>query len=535
MKRLFLGPQAYLLLFALALIYRGLTALPVLRAGYMDASYTVHVAGQLTFGRGLVENVLWNYLDRPAGIPHPSNLYWLPVPALLAAPFTALFGWSYRAAQIPFVFLSAFIPLLAFALARRLYGREDYAWLAGLLTLFSGFYTIYWVSPDNFAPFALAAASALLVLARALESDHSLLWLLTGFLIGLAQLSRADGILLLAVVPAAWWATRRFSDWRGWGRALALTFVSYAVVMLPWFWRNMEAIGAPLPPGSLQTVFLQSYDEFFRLDVQDLTLARYLGWGLGPILKSKLDALSTNFLVVFFGVFQIFLAPFVLIAALRARCRPEIVVYALYSVFLYLFLSLVFTFPSMRGSMLHSSAALVPFAAALAPAGLDAAVAWIAQRRKRWEPRSAQLFFRGGLVTLAAILSLLLFFSGVSGSPFGGTPTTPLWNLRDTEFAQVGAFLDRLGAPGAEPVLTMDPPSFANDTGRRSIVVPTDGTKAVFDAAARYGARFLVLQYDHPRPLDDLYRRRSNIPGLELVEQFHDGLGRPTYLYRIDR
>src|SRR5512140_3996145 len=96
----------YLVLLAVTLVVRVLTALPLEQAGYMDASYAIHVAENLAIGRGLVENVLWNYLDRPAGLPHPSNLYWMPLPSMLIAPFFAVLGISYRVAQIPFILLS---------------------------------------------------------------------------------------------------------------------------------------------------------------------------------------------------------------------------------------------------------------------------------------------------------------------------------------------------------------------------------------------------------------------------------------------
>src|SRR5206468_4262130 len=106
-------------------------------AGYMDASYTVHVGANLAWGRGFVEDVLWNYLDSPTALPHPSNLYWMPLPAVLAAGSFILFGISFHAAQIPFLLLSTIPPLFAFYLARRIYGRDDYAWTAALLTAFS--------------------------------------------------------------------------------------------------------------------------------------------------------------------------------------------------------------------------------------------------------------------------------------------------------------------------------------------------------------------------------------------------------------
>src|SRR3990172_5948547 len=82
-------------------------ALLVRQPGYMDAYYYYHVATNLASGHGLVENFIWNYLSPPDAIVHPSNLYWMPLTSLVAAPFLTLFGESFRAAQVPFILIGA--------------------------------------------------------------------------------------------------------------------------------------------------------------------------------------------------------------------------------------------------------------------------------------------------------------------------------------------------------------------------------------------------------------------------------------------
>ena len=289
--------RPYLILFLITLVLRVATALPLQQAGYMDASYTLHVAENLARGRGLTEEVLWNYLDNPAGLPHPSNLYWMPLPPLLIAPFFAIFGVSYRVAQIPFIVLSLFLPLFAFYLSRKIFSRDDYAWAAGLFTAFSGFYTVYWVSPDNFTPFALTAGLCLFAMARGIETSAARYFILAGILAGLSHLSRADGLLLLAVAPLALLshpASRIPSHPFGFaqGKVLRFTFyvlLGYLLVMSPWFLRNYFAVGSPFPSAGTKTLWLTNYDEVFRY-TDDLTLTRYLAWGIGPILGSKLYA-----------------------------------------------------------------------------------------------------------------------------------------------------------------------------------------------------------------------------------------------------
>lgn len=48
-----------------------------------------------------------------------------------------------------------------------------------------------------------------------------------------------------------------------------------------------------------------------------------------------------------------------------------------------------------------------------------------------------------------------------------------------------------------------------------------------------YHGCYLVLQFDHPVPLSDLYRQRAEIPDLVARAQWQDALNRPVELYEI--
>ncbi len=523
--------RAYWLLAAIVLVFRLATALPIERAGYMDASYTLHIAEQLARGRGFNEEVLWNYLDAPTALPHPSNLYWLPLPALLAAFSFLIFGISYHAAQIPFVLLSVVPPLFAFYLARRMFQRDDYAWLAGLLTAFSGFYTIYWVAPDNFTPFAVTADLALLCMALGLEEKRGA-WFLAGILAGLSQLSRADAFLLIGVVPLSLLLSRR--PFPLIVRSTLLAALGFLLILSPWLARNYLVAGSLMGSSGTRTLFLTGYDELFRYDTTGLTLARYLDWGLGNIALSKLRALVFDLAVLLLGAMQVFLVPFVLIGLWQSRRRAEFKPLLAYLFVLLAAMAFIFTIPSMRGSMLHSSSALVAYFAVAAPPGLDAAVRWLAQRRRRWNVRRAQMFYRVGFMVVAFGLAVFLYSQGVFLDLFN-TSTSPLWNARDVEYQAVGRELDLRGVPRTQPVIVVDPPSFANETGRRAIVTPTDDVAALLRAAHQFDAHYVVLQDDHPSCLSDLYSGQARVDGLEPVANLRDALGRPVILYEIVR
>jgi hypothetical protein len=529
--------RSYFFLALVVLLLRLVTALPLERAGYMDASYAQHVGKNLARGRGLTQDVVWNYLEEQNSIPGPSNLYWLPLPALLAGGAMAVWGDSYRAAQIPFLLLSLIPPLFAFYLARRLFAseggkRDDYAWMAGLLTAFSGFYTVYWVSPDNFTPFAVTTDFALLCIALGVLKKKARGFFLAGIFAGLSQLARADAALLFFVAFIVLMWHRRAVGGKTCVYALLAMAGGFGLIFAPWLARNYLVIGTPFAPGSARTLWLLSYDEFFSFDVARLTMSRYFEWGIGNIVASKFNALWFVILVLLFGVWQIFLAPFAAIGFWKMRARVELQVAVIYLALLVLAMAFVFTFPATHGSMLHSATALVAYGAVMVPPGLDAAVAWLGKRRKNWKVAQAQTFFRWGVVGLAIFFSLFLYAQGVWIPPGEGA-TSPLWNQRDVEYAAIDAELDARGVPNEIPVITVDPPSFVNDTGRRSIYMPTESTDAIFDAARQFGARYLVLQYDKPVTMKELYDNKTTLDGLNNIATVPDGLGRPVTLFEI--
>ncbi len=549
MRRWFESPRAYILLLTITLVVRIATALPLHQAGYMDASYAIHVAENIAVGRGLTEDVLWNYLDQPAGLPHPSNLYWMPLPSLLIAPFFVLFGISYRVAQIPFILLSLIPPLFAFHLGRRVLGRDDYAWVGALLTIFSGFYMVYWVSPDNFTPFAVTASLCLYSVARGVETNSGRYYVAAGVLAGLSHLSRADGILLLAAVPIALLiapsdipsspssydltkSTFTHHVSRITHHVLRFTLyalLGYLFVMTPWFARNYLAVGTPYPSAGAKTLWLTSYDELFRF-ADDLTPARYLAWGLVPIIESKVVAVFRSLLVISFANMLLFLTPFVLIGLWRLRKCIEFLPFLIYSFLLFWVMVLAFTFPSWRGTLLHSGIALLPFCAVTVPLGIDAAVRWVARRRRTWDVSRALPVFQIGFVVLAIIVSFYIYGGGLFGSSAGRD--SPLWNERDIGYLDIARWLDR-NARDNDIVVAGDPPSFHNVSHRRTIVIPSDSVDAVLAAARQYRASYLVLDHDYPGPLKDLYEGRTTVQGLSPVVSVRDPAGHPVILFEV--
>ena len=75
-KIIYMNWRIYTILFFLGLaIASGVASLQEL-PGYLDSDYYFVGGLQLVEGKGFTEPFLWNYLDDPAGLPHPSHTYW---------------------------------------------------------------------------------------------------------------------------------------------------------------------------------------------------------------------------------------------------------------------------------------------------------------------------------------------------------------------------------------------------------------------------------------------------------------------------
>jgi hypothetical protein len=518
-----------LLLLGLSLAVRLTVAACLSRPGYMDPAY--YAAGAVNLaqcgGLTLTEPYLWNYLDDPAGLPHPGFLYWMPLPSLLAAPLATLFPGSFFALQMPFVLLSALLPLVGYGVAWQVMGSRRFAWAAGLITLFSGFFFPFWTLPETFAPFALFGSLVLWLAGGMMQDGGWRRWLvswLIGLLVGLAHLTRADGILLLPVVALAPWLSSELRITRHASRhatagcpyhvssftlchCLFVT-LGYLLVMGPWFIRNLSVVGAPLSPSSSKALWLTEYDDLYCYGC-DLSLQSYLAWGWGNILS----AMWVNLQRFLAENCLVFLLPLILVGFYRLRRRLPFVLSFLYLLLVYLAHSLAFSYPGPRGGFFHVSSSVLPFLFAAAMEGLEAAVSWVG-RRRRWKVPQATTVFTVAAVIAAVGLSLYVAAGKVTA-----------WRGVDETYIEIGQWLDIHQVPADELVVVGNPPGFWYHTHRPAIVVPNAPLDTLLEVCDRYGAAYVVLGPNDPIRLVEM----SRVNGLEIVASF--GGGR-VHLYR---
>ena len=512
-----------LILFLLGLAAALLGSVFVASPGYMDADYYFAVGRQLAEHAGFNEPFIWNYLSDPLSITHPSNQYWMPLTSILSAGFMSILGNSFRAAQAPFLLLTAFLPVLTGGIAYWLHRSERLAFISGLLAIFPGFFLPYFLTTDMFVLFAILGTGVFWLSSIAVKSQKPRYWILAGILVGLGYLARADGILLLVPASAAILigGKDRVSNF-------FRLLIGLGVVMMPWWIRNLIALGTITPPGSVRTLWITSYNELFTYPARTLTFQRWFDVGIVDLFGIRFEAASTNIKRLIAENGLVFLWPFILLGGYRFRSTILVRISAIYLLTIFLVMSIIFPFAGAYGGFFHSSSALMPVLWSLAPVGLGVAVKWGSAKRN-WEIPRASRMFGAAMVLMAAAITIVVFTTRVIGGDF----TSPSWNNAYETYEQVGLKMDSIATMN-EPVAVNNPPGFYVATGRRAIVIPNGDEDTLKEVVTRYDIRWVILDSNQPEGLARLYENPQVAPWLELAAQGTDASGNPIWILRVN-
>jgi 4-amino-4-deoxy-L-arabinose transferase-like glycosyltransferase len=490
--------------------------------GYMDAEYYFTTALKIVDGEGFTESYLWNYLDDPLGIPHPSHLYWMPLTTILSTGSMMVFGASYRAAQLPFLLLTAALPILTAFVAIYIYKNQSWAWRAGLLAIFSGFYLPFLLTTDTFILYAWVGCASLWAMVEASRRPSGLRWVMVGVLVGLGHLIRTDGfLLLLPAVMAISWSERKKAH------AFLGLVIGYLMLIGPWWIRNLLVVGQPIPPGNARAFWLLSYDELYSFPGSILTPTRWLDSGLSSIVGTRLQALWTNLQRLLLENGIVFLSPFIVLGAHRFRNHPLTKIALTYLAILLFVMSFVFPFAGSRGGFFHSGMAVMPVLWAFIPAGLEVAIDWGAKVRG-WERRKALKVFGTSVLVIVAILTIILFWSKVIGPEWN----QPRWESGFRTYNEVGEQLRKLSS-SPEVVAVNNPPGFSLATNLECVVIPNGTVETLREVIEHYRVRWVVLDANRPAGLATLYDEPTSVSWLEQKATLYDASGREVYLLKV--
>jgi hypothetical protein len=532
-----------LLLFAAGLLVFGLAAWVLRAPGYMDAEYYFMNGQRLAASEGFTENVIWNYLDNPQGLPRVSHTYWLPLTSLTAALGLLLSGGQqflaaqrFFCAQVPFVLVAAAVPVITYRIALRLYGRQREALLAGVLALFSGFYLPYQVTTSTLGLYMLEGGLffGLLLSIEQSKSTKSLSWGYgaLGAVSGLMYVTRSDGILwVLAalVLPflGAW--LRGKKEAAGNKTGLVITRSGFALagfLLVSGFWllHNLDVFGRLTAPGGASTLWLSDYNQMFAYPPADLSFNAWLGSGIGEIFSVRLHSTWENLKTLLGAEGQIILLPLAGLGLRRLRKFFSVKALLILWAGTFLLMSWVFPFAGMRGGFFHASAAFQPLVWCLAPAGFDAFIQWGVQVR-RWQPERAWKNFAVLLTVLAALFTGGVYFMKVVGSD----PAVPLWRQSAARYAQIEQEIRKTFPDISTVMVVNNPPGYTLASGGRpAVALPAGDEQSLQAVVEQFNGQIVAVDQNTDPGLMHLYTRPASSDWLEYL---YTAAG--TRIYRV--
>jgi 4-amino-4-deoxy-L-arabinose transferase-like glycosyltransferase len=473
------------ILFGVALLARTAAALLVDYPPYTDPAYYLLVGEQLAGGQGFTTPVLWSFLEVGGRLPSdpmlpvPSNGHWMPLTSVVAAGSIWLLEpmlGAWRAAQVPFVLLSAALVPFTYLVGWELWRSRQVGLAAGVLALLAGPFLVLYPQVNNIAVFGAAGAAAIWCAVRAVRGERPFWWLVaSGALAGVATLARVDGLLLVVPAAVAWWVR---PGGRSPGAALAVA-AAFLVVLAPWLLRDLAVFGAPFPSAGGHTLWITTYNQQFSIG-SDPSLESYLDWGLPNIVLSKLAAwgeLAGRVAVLLGGLF---ILPFAW-GLWAERRRPELAPFLVYFAAVFVAMGLVFTFHAPKGAFYHSAGAWLPFALPLAVASLPGA----ASAAGRWwpflrRPATHRFLLVAGMAG-AAVLSLA-----------GSAVLLGQWRGAHDRLAMAAGYLRDSGATD-DRVLAYDPAALHALTGSPGVAPPFDPFPTIAEVVNAYDIRWVVV------------------------------------------
>ena len=502
--------RSYILLFILGAGVMIITSLFQQAPGYMDADYYYATGLRIANNKGLTEPFLWNYLGDFSSVSHPSHAYWLPLTSFISALGMVLFrSENFSTAQSGLILLAALVPPLTARIAYRQTGKVGVGYLAGFLACFPVFYTPFLPTTDSFGIMMVLGGFFFLIISRDPNVVRSLL---LGVIVGLMHLTRTEGFLWLGIAFIALILKGQNKMW-----VYLACLAGYLLIFGPWMIRNEFVFGNPLGMGGIRTIWITDYDQLFLYPAKNLTFTRWWRQGIKSIMEDRLWGLKLNTITAITVQGQIVLFPLLYLGVKKSWPNKEVKVGLAAWVILFILMTILFPLQGARGGLFHAGAALQPLIWSVAAAGLSRLVEWGVEQRN-WIYQQAWRMLGIGLVVIFFLTTSYI----VKNRVIGEDVSSPAWNQPINEYKMIGNTLARLGVKKNDLVMINNPPGYYVATRSPSIVIPEGGKKALFEAAERYGAKYLILDRNTPESLSEVYRKPEGHQGLVYLKTKED-------------
>jgi hypothetical protein len=511
----------YFFLFLIGTTLVFISALLIRAPGYMDAEYYAGGGIRLFEGYGFTETSLWNYLDSTSSLPHPSHTYWMPLPSIIAALGMWLFrSKSYLALQSGFILLSGLIPVLTSYLSSFFLPGRRAGWMAGLLSIFSGFLFVYYSLTETFVLYMILGALVSILIYEddskvKLEIPPKIKWGVIGLLTGLMHMTRADGIIWFVIGFVILMIKIRKHKISATIQNILLYLVGYLLITSLWYLRNLSYFGAIFPLGNSRTLWLTNYNQTFLFSVETLNFSSWLNQGLKLILSSRLDALWMNFKNLLAFQSMVLLLPLMVIAIWKLR-KKNIIRFNVFMLGLTLFvMTVIFPFAGSRGGYIHSTVSCQILLWASVPYGFNQLLGY-AYKKRNWDNGHALNFFSFSLLGFSVLATFVIFQQRVLKVDNG----LQIWSKHEVQYTRVDERLLAIGKSDDDIVMVKNPPGWFYVTGDPAIVIPDGNEVVLLDAADRFNARYLILEKEHVDGLGDLYTTTRSKYGLHFLGEY---------------
>ena len=474
--------------------------------GIADPSYYFDLAENIARGRGLTDDLIWQFHRPPADVTHPAD-YYPPLTALLCAGAMHLGGVSLPTALAPFALLGALaLPLLAYLIGgavglgtgSRLFATAVVATLPELV--------LNSVRTDTTVVFAVLVGLSLLWLGDWLAAPAgprpTPVLAAAGAAAGFAYLTRLDALVLPVSFLVTFVAISRAQSVGVRVRHLLCFAAPMLAVTAPWLVRNWLVLGTAFPVELGRTMFVTSVLDLFSYG-GTFTLSSYLAWGPRNILgKIAFEALgNVKMAIVLLAAF----APAALAAAPLLASRPpaerrRLLVLAPAGVFfigVFAYYTVFAPFLSQSVSFKKAAIAVLPF---VVVAGVRALESVVQSPRARFALGASVV----AIVLFQALDLVRSDFRRVAAYEAMLAPTR----------AAVSALGDANG-DGRTVVMTQDPFAWASH-GVPAVMLPNDDRNTIFAVAARYAVDYLVFPADR-QALDPVQLGEEDDPRLRLA------------------
>ena len=381
-------------------------------------------------------------------------------------------------AQLAYVVLGAVLAPLVWLLARQAAAqlalpsaRANWVALgAGALAALSGPLLFAAAVPDSTLPFAVLGVAACLAVPRAAHGERRMMVAL-GVILGLAYLTRMEAIYL--GLTFALFAAAAGVDLRTWLTRVTTAAAVGALVVLPWWLRNLGVFGTPFPTQIGDNLWLTRNELIFGYLVHP-SFAGFAAQGIGGIAGNVVNAMG-------FQLVDTLLVPGGLAVAVglvaavagawtarrpsgpRRIARSSLGAVLVSGTVTFLATAVLFPVATLWGTFSHAAGPLLVGLLVAAVLGLDEVIERVG-RRRGWQRNNAWLA-PCALIALTLPITLLQ----VSGAARQSRDESQVISqLAST----LPAALDAAHVPARSPVITNRPIWLSDALGRSTLALP---------------------------------------------------------------